>query len=192
MRLKKKTGIMMAATAAVAVVGVAAVSFAAWQGNNTNLTVDASTGDAYLFGFTDATPTMDLGELVPWNQPATSIKDNAKAIVSVQLPNFVAYDDYSITVESTTTLQLYVYVGAEQDKAMNPTSAEAVAAGWKAVQVGENGEKATFDFENVTAGNQTTYLSLLLVSTDYEADHGQDYSLNVTLVDANAVTEPNA
>lgn len=190
MKLRKKTGIMMATTAAVAVVGVAAVSFAAWTGSNTTFTATANTGDAYLFGFVDTNPSIALGKIVPWNQNDASIIEGSK-IVSVKLPDYVAYSNYSITVESTTGLDLYVLVGAQQTTALNPTT----DSNWKSVKKpdGANKSTATFEFsvDNAHKGGQTTYLSVLLVSTNY-ADHNQAYSLDVTLVDPNVVTEPTA
>lgn len=182
MKLRKKTGIMMAATAAVAVVGVAAVSFAAWTGSNTALTASASSGSAYLFGFetaqTEALPFSD--SLVPWDQPPTSIKDGAK-IVSLQLPKYTVYGNYSINVKWTTDpgLTVYAYVGAQQTEAKNPDGAE----GWLQVTTTDT----AYDFNNPEKGEVTnTYISLLLVSNKND-QQGKDFSLSVTL--ENRVTE---
>lgn len=183
MKLRKKTGIMMAATAAVAVVGVAAVSFAAWTGSNTTLTATASTGSAYLFGFeaaqTEALPFSN--KLVPWDQPTTSIKEGAK-IVSLQLPTYTVYGDYSINVRLNSNdygLVLYAYVGAEQTEAKNP----AGVTGWQQITTADT----EYPFDTETKGEvANTYISLLLVSAD---SNQQDKSFDLSVTLENRVTE---
>ena len=164
--------------------GVAAVSFAAWTGSNTTFTATANTGDVNFLGFTGNTTGYTLDPLVPWNQNPDYIKEvngvKGAKIVSKQLPAYDAYGNYTVTVESDTELGIYVFVGAAQTTAVDPTSTEAVKAGWKSVS-GSN--TAVFNFNDVTDGAQTTYISVLLVSDDYANDHGQEYSLTVKLAE---------
>lgn len=190
MRIKKKTSTLMLTAAAVAVAGVAAVSFAAWQGDNDNIVARAETGSAYLFGFSDVQndgEKLELGKLVPYDQKTGIIE--GVTFVSVALPQYSVVGNYTITVAyaAETTLDFYTLVGEQVN---------GVPDGWKPdnsgkwQQVTDTG--AVFNFtlpEGATgavvnkAGNETVYISLMLVSEN-PADMGGEATFNVTLATA--------
>lgn len=190
MRIKKRTSALLITASVAAAVGVSAVTFAAWTGDNGDRAAKAETGYAYLFGFTSeqaAGEKLELGTLVPYNQTETSIKANEAGVkgvnfVSVALPEYEVVGDYSVKVEyaQTTDLDFYVLVG---DKV------EAVPAGWAPASSGDWQRvtgTATFDFTSVattvnSVGNETVYVSLMLVSDDPE-QMGQTADINITLI----------
>ncbi len=191
MRIKKKTSTIFITAAAVAAIGVSAVSFASWTGNNTARIAKAETGYAYLFGFTSAQEEgarLELGTLVPYNQDENTIKadkdgNKGTTVVSVALPEYEVTGNYNISVkypeESTTTLDFYVYAGAKQDAVPADWTPES-AGDWQQISKG-----ARFDFTSSaatvnTSGNETVYISLMLVSDD-AAQMGQSADIDIVL-----------
>ncbi len=187
MRIKKKTSTLMLTTAAIAVAGVAAVSFAAWQGDNDNIVARAETGSAYLFGFSDVQndgEKLELGKLVPYDQKAGIIE--GVTFVSVALPQYSVVGDYTITVAyaADTTLDFYALVG-DRVNAVPDGWAPADSGDWKQVTTG--GAEFYFPLADGAtgavvneAGNETVYVSLMLVSEN-PADMGGEVGFNVTL-----------
>lgn len=120
MKLKKQTRLLMLTASAVAVVGVAAVSFAAWTGSNTELTANASTGYAYLEGFSNNN-SLALGSVVPFDQENESIKGEGKQVVTADLPTFTTLSEATLTVknfaftETVTGVDVYVWIGAKTE-----------------------------------------------------------------------------
>lgn len=195
MKLKKQTRLLMLTASAVAVVGVAAVSFAAWTGSNTELTANASTGEAYLFGFTQDQSTANKpfeGALVPYDQPEASWKsENATTVATLELPEYVVYENFNIKVEINTTeltsvSTLYVNVGEEVTAL--PENWSTSTEGWFAVTASAG---HTFNF--VKADKETvTHVNLILVSeTNDDTQMGKSTTFNITL-ETVAVTNPNA
>lgn len=184
MRIKKKTGILMLTTAAVAATGVAAVSFAAWTGSNDTLTSHAATGEAYLFGFTDdqSTANLDLGTLVPYDQAdGTFDSSAAKKIVSVNIPEYTVNKDYTITVTTDSTMSFYVLIGDEQTAA--PAGAPTAWTDWKKADA----TGAEFSFTATTGTTvDSHYISLVLVSTDKADMNQSNIGFTVTLAEAAA------
>lgn len=184
MKIKKKTGLMLTATAAVAVCGIAAVSFAAWTGNNDTLTASAATGEAYLFGFTSdqSAANLSLGTLVPYDQSEDSIKSGSK-IVSVNVPAYSVYSDYDVTVTTASTsetMTFYVSVGEQQNEV--PEGTPDTWTGWKEV----TGDTAKFSFTGAVSGTEITdtYISLVLVSANNGDMNTANIAFTVTLTEA--------
>lgn len=175
MKIRKKTSFMLLAASTAAVVGVAAVSFAAWTGSNNEFTASASTGSATLIGFNDAQPSLTLGTLVPVDQEGTY---TGEKYVSVALPSYQVSGDYTITVSSETALHLYVTVGAQVTTQPTKAEVESTAEGnkWQPVA------SASFEFEQTGYAEsiETTFISLVLVS-DENAEMNTNYSITVTL-----------
>lgn len=178
MKIKKKTSVMMIAAATAAVVGVAAVSFAAWQSGDTQLTANASTGTASIFGFNEEAKDLELGTLVPYDQDGTYEGDT---IVSVEIPEYsVDAANYTVTVSSETELTLYVLIGAKQTDVPDGWSTDN-AGDW--LQVTSTGAAFNLTAELgdakavVVSG---THISLMLVSSD-NAEMSQTFSLTVEL-----------
>jgi len=181
MKIKKKTGALMLTAAVAAITGVSAVSYAAWAGSNDTLTALAATGEAYLFGFTEdrSGANMELGTLVPYDQPANTIKTGV-TYVSVVLPEYAVNADYTVTVKSETALNFYVLVGEQQTAAPTKEALTAANSEWKKV----NSAGVTFEFTATTGTTVTDkYLSIVLDSTD-TAEMGQsDVGFTVTLAE---------
>lgn len=194
MRIKKKTSALLIAASAAAAVGVSAVTFAAWQGNNTERAAKAETGYAYLFGFTTeqaAGEKLELGTLVPYNQDESTIKADENGVegvkfVSVALPEYEVVGNYSIEVEyvaNTSNLDFYVLVGSEVTAVPTGWDTTANVGDWQQVSAG-----ASFDFTSDAAtvnsdGNKTVFVSLMLVS-DKADQMGKTADFNITLVNA--------
>ncbi len=167
---KKIVKPLVIAASVAAIAGIGAVSFAAWSGNsNSNVTSSGNnTGNITMIGFT-GTPTLaNIEGLLPYNQ------GSGKTIGSVQLPAYEANEAYTITVTTTSSLTLYVNVGAEITTAPSATTAE----GWKAITA------ATFDFTVTAAGTTETvndkYLNIILDSS-VSTDMNQTFDITVTL-----------
>lgn len=199
MRIKKKTRALMLAASACAVIGIAAVSFAAWSGTSTELTASANTGSAYLQGFDETTLTF-TDKLVPWNQ--TGIKEG-ETIVKAQLPAFTAYGNFSFTVSDLqvgtitenvftqdTSLSLNVYVLITPTALNQITTVDPTAQGseWKLI-----GENSTFGGtwtvpstaldSKVAKGTYNVALMLVSESKDAAAtkEMGKAFQFKITL-----------
>ncbi len=186
MKIKKKTGLAMLATAAVAATGVAAVSFAAWSNANATYTLTAATGSAYLVGFTSdqSTANADLGTLIPYDQPDNSYDTSSGYVKysSIQLPEYSVNSDYKITVttnSTSTAMKFYVKVDAQV------AAAPENLTGW--TEVTSSG--AVFNFNGITTNTTVNdkYLSVVMASTDTTAMNQTDIGFTVTLA-ANPAT----
>lgn len=192
MKIRKKTSFMLLAASTAAVVGVAAVSFAAWQGSGVDtLTASASTGDVTFFGFTEAhDPTVEVTtKLVPYNQPDGTYDDTCATVVSIAVPDYFVYEAYTVTVKATSeaNLTLYAQLTSSQD-----APAHSSLEGWKLISVA-NGEKL-LDETTVTAGDVSgKYLHVILDSNDtqYNTQKKQSFSIEVTLKTNSAVNQGN-
>ncbi|MCM1441619.1 MAG: hypothetical protein NC131_20790 [Roseburia sp.] len=186
MKIKKKTGALLIASAAVAAAGVAAVSFAAWTGTSSSLAAAAHTGTVSLFGFSESTVSFDK-EIVPYNQPEGSYDtDTAATIISVALPSYSVYEDYTISVTSDTAMTFYVSVGAAQTTVPTGEPSSWNTAVWK--QVTSSAEDAVFSFGDISGqttvngeATKTAYISLLLDSTDKDGHSDKDVNFTVVL-----------
>lgn len=181
MKIKKKTGYLMFAAAAAAITGVSAVSFAAWTDSNDAWRAQAQTGSAYLFGFTTAPEEVDLGKIVPYDQADKTIEEGVK-IVSVKVPDFTVYENYTITVASDTELAFYAYIGDEQT---------AVPQGWTDSNIGDwqrvtangavfSGEFTATEDEKAIVVNDK-YISFMFVSDDSAQMNSDPIYFDITL-----------
>ena len=191
MRIKKKTGIMMIAASTAAVVGVAAVSFAAWTGNTyEELTANAQTGTIYTFGFNEENASITLAgtkdtknstSLVPYNQPEATVK-TGNYILSGKLPEYTVFgEDYSIAVtsaQSTADYKLYVKVSANITESV-PTNITTDTTGWKAVE----------DTATLTKGETVTAYGAIWYTANTVADEHKTGYLHVILVSDKTPTE---
>lgn len=193
MRIKKKTSIMMATATTLAAVGIAAVSFAAWTGNNTVLTASADIGTVSYFGFTEDqnSEVTSLGTLVPYDQEDNSILTGTK-FISFALPEFSVFEDYQIQVtyaptlstEATTTeYKFYATVGNQI------TDAPESVTGWQ--QLSDQAQvfnfTATANTNTVVNGaaNKTVYFNLILESNEKESTF-EKANFTIKLVTASA------
>ena len=194
MRIKKKTSMMLLAASTAAVVGVAAVSFAAWNGGvSDELTASASTGTVYTFGFETADP-LNFGQLVPYDQPDKTIEAGS-VVAECKLPAYTVYEDtYTISVGGVSGLScgtLYAFVGAEKPDStadMDVTALEA--AGWQEVTATASGAGtahfASADITGeatVTAGTVAaeTYSVWLILVSETAPSATETIGLTVTL-----------
>lgn len=169
MKTKKITKLLIAATAIAAVMGVSAVSFAAWTGNNGgNATLSASTdgfgtidipdGDTPLAGL----PT-DGVTFVPYNQTNMGSMTGTK-VVSYKVKDFSTNVNYKLNLTVTTESALkgsfyYMYGDSEV------TEAPADLVGWTKLTAGTAAvlaEGTAKEYTTVTG----KYLSIVLDSSD--------------------------
>lgn len=187
MKIKKKTSIMLLASTAAAVVGISAVSFAAWSGNKeAALSASASTGEAYLFGFESNTAlTFGGTKLVPYNQKASTIVEGA-TVISDALPAYTVYnEDYTLTIslaEKTTSDDTTYYVlltsGDTAPEAFDGTaSAEVKEDAWLAVAA----DGVTINYTNTTGGEVAAKHLYVAMASENTGDMNQTFKFNVTL-----------
>lgn len=199
MKIKKKTSVMMIAAATAAVVGVAAVSFAAWTGSSQQtLTASASTGHVSLLGFTpdkdsnpvtygggayDASGAATLTPLVPYDQ--TNYGTDQVNVLDVVIPAYSYSDNYSLTLNYTDTdsagLTLYYLYGAEQAPTVDgDLDVTATGSDWKAL--GATNVLENVDNVEAEATVAIQHLYIVLVSDD-GAQMNKDFSISLVLGD---------
>lgn len=190
MKIRKKTSFMLLAASTAAVVGVAAVSFAAWTGSNNQLTASASTGTVYMFGFAGTTaPTATLDPIVPYNQDDASVI-TGNQVVTLSLPEYSVLGNYEIQVvrtdsETAFTGTFYVHKG-EVAEANLPDDDTALAAdtGW--VEVGKTdtaAAKLQYSSSATTINANATKISFILKSSDSADKGNNNLEFSVKLVD---------
>lgn len=176
MEKKKIVKPVVIAASVAAIVGIGAVSFAAWSGN-TNHTADlaqSTTGNISTVGFATAPGALAaVTNLMPYNQ------GTGTTFYSVKLPDFTTTTNYKITVtakSNTANLDLYAKVGAQV------TAAPENLTDWKAV-----GATCVYEFTGITTLTTVSdkYLSIVLDSGD-EADMNKSFELTVTLAEKTA------
>ena len=150
---------MLVVAALAAIIGISAVSYAAWTAGNNSFGASAATGTVQLVGFTGDTTNVRFDPVVPYNQTGT-ITSGAK-MQSITLPEFVVTGAYTITVTSDTGLTFYVKT---ENTATPSTTAPTSLEGWTKVADGTamNGKDFTADagVEYMTVTDQVLYLIL--------------------------------
>ena len=200
MKIRKKTSFMLLAASTAAVVGVAAVSFAAWQGGTNSLTASASTGNVSLVGFKtvsdglsayNGTEKVNDGAVVagytyqfdklllPYNQE--NVTDETMSTVIFGKLTYEVSGDYEIVVkvaDSQLVSGTKVYVNLS---ATAVTSVDKEAAVDQSVwtEVSTCAE-AKLDVSQEYAANATTYVSVIMDSSDNN-DMNRSFSLSIEL-----------
>lgn len=196
MKIRKKTSFMLLAASTAAVVGVAAVSFAAWTGSNTDLLANAATGSAYLFGFkqvddADHKAHAELDkDLVPYNQENGYDTDTCATIATLELPTYEVVGAYTINVtlgDITKENVAYTLPDGTAFYVTDDATATAYtpgAEGWLEITADTTTVSATFSYDTteVTQGVvENKKLKFALVSEN-SADMNLTVHFNVTLV----------
>lgn len=199
----------MIAASTAAVVGVAAVSFAAWTGSTSDtLTAQAQTGTIYTFGFNDATSmtlagtkdTKNSTSLVPYNQPEATVK-TGNYILTGKLPEYTVFaEDYSIAVtsaQSTGDYKLYVTITDTALTQADILSEDFNLNDWKEVSstatltkgetVTENGA-IWYIANSVAVEDKTGVLNVILVSEVEGAPVSTTFDLTITVKTASDET----
>lgn len=186
MRIKKKTSYMLLAASAAAVVGVSAVSFAAWQGDYNSVNASANTGSAYLVGFmSEDALTFGNAKLVPWNQKESSVIEGVK-VISDALPSYNVVEDYKITVTltSNTTDAATVYYVKIDNNATATLSVTDDTADWTDWQAVTAGSGATFNYSDLTDGDwglvDDAHIHVALDSSA-NGDMGKAFTFNIAI-----------
>lgn len=189
MRIKKKTCTMLLAASTAAVVGVAAVSFAAWQGAP-KITASASTGEAHLEGFTKTTIDFGGDKLIPWNQNPSTAKSEKDVTMLSDTISYVFVDDYTITVSldaanTTTSASAKYWVLISKEALTGATVSEpSTSTGWQQVTT----DGVTFSKAQILGtqtavekgATETVNIYVKLVSNNYNGDHGKSFTFNIT------------
>lgn len=192
MKIKKKTSFMLLAASTAAVVGVAAVSFAAWTNERTSLSVQASTGDIYYVGFEEeASLTIGSKNLVPYNQPTGSYDASANdVVVSIKVPDFKVYEAYTLTIKAyseysetsktQTTLPLYANYGAQVTASEVEAWTAIPATGWTSLAGGGALTTPSATPESAMVAVAGQYINIVLNSEDYD-DSTTTFHIEVVL-----------
>lgn len=172
----KKTvkGLIIAASVA-AVVGVGAVSFAAWEGSGktTVSTATNTTGYVSVIGFANDTQIAEVEELMPWDQGSGTV------VANYALPKVTSgTEDYKITVTVTKangwTGALYVIVDGNATLAASDPTAEG--SGWKTI----DGTASVFEFD-ATGDTAAELYAHVILDSNKSADMNQSYDLTFKL-----------
>lgn len=196
MKIKQMTRFSVLALALAAVMGIAAVSYAAWQGsNNPVVTASAATGKIEFLGFSDNSALSLDKVIVPYDQKGDLGLFEEKEQVTMltfDLPAIDATKNFEIKIRFTEASSLDFRALVTKDAAATALDPEAdVPTEWKTV--------TTTDvlLKSVTLGDGLEYesvsgykLNLILVSKS-NADMNKSANFTVTLTEA-AVTEPTA
>lgn len=177
--MKKTVKGLIVASAVAAVVGVGAVSFAAWSGGDTTKTVtDNTTGTVSVIGFGTETTLAKQEKLMPWDQPDAKLNGGIK-IAKYTLPTVKTNEDYKITVtvdkKNSWDGDLYVIVNSVADTTASDPNAEGSL--WKEL----NGTDSVFTFDKTGDTAAQHYAYIILDSNEILADMGQSYDITFTL-----------
>lgn len=183
MKIKQTTRIVVLAIALVAVIGVGAVSFAAWQGGAPTITANASVGHVNLVGFTGTMATDSQGSLVPVDQ------GTGNRILNIDLPAYAVSANYKVTVTYTletgktlgATTKFYAIVDKATETMAAPAKDSLTAEGSKWLEVTTTGDACAFNFEITTDGYvalDDLVLHVVLVS---ETNADMDISVSFTV-----------
>lgn len=181
MKIRKKTSFMLLAASTAAVVGVAAVSFAAWQGSNGGtLTANAATGAVEVLGF-NTTPTYTVSPLVPYDQGSV---EGCVNVYDLEIPTVDYNVDYTISVKysaaTDVTLNLQYQYNTTATVPVNKDN--YVASEWTDLTKDyAKIDEGTVDAVDTPVNSQTTkYLHVILVSNKNE-DMKKDFTITITL-----------
>lgn len=171
MKIKKKTSLMMIAASTAAVVGVAAVSFAAWNGGRADLTAEAATGHVDMTGFISENYTAPEGtKLYPIDQG-----ESYTTMISFDA-DYLATEDSTLKVSTdNATLELWIKVGDVTTAPTTKAELTAENSGWQQLTT-----TATPYGETLAASNEKveTQAHIVLVSS---ASTDMDQTFTVTL-----------
>lgn len=201
MKIRKKTSFMLLAASTAAVVGVAAVSFAAWQGGTNSLTASASTGNVSLVGFKtvsdglsayNGTEKVNDGAVVagytyqfdklllPYNQE--NVTDETMSTVISGKLTYEVSGDYEIVVkvaDSQLVSGTKVYVNLSAT-AVTSVDSDALAAGQKTWTEVSTTAEAKLNVSQEYAAAAVTYISVIMDSSDNN-DMNKSFSLSIEL-----------
>ncbi|MCM1368473.1 MAG: hypothetical protein NC184_06680 [Roseburia sp.] len=176
MEKKKIVKPVVIAASVAAIVGIGAVSFAAWTGSNTNAALsNQTTGEVTLSGFGSNAATTTDTALVPYNQVQGAT--GKTKVVNVTLPGFTSEEAKDIKVTKTGDLKLYVVIDTTATKALgnNPSLDD-----WNEIGTGYtyNGTGA-----GLTATTATVYYAHIILD-DSDASHmNTTWGVNFELVE---------
>ncbi|MDE5593138.1 MAG: hypothetical protein K2I75_04315 [Clostridiales bacterium] len=173
--MKKTVKALIVAASVAAVVGVGAVSFAAWTGSGTTTASQNTntTGSVSVVGFGNEASLAAVTNLMPWDQ------DSGTTVAHYTLPKVTSGNEgYKITVtadlKNSWTGSLYVIV---DDSASTAASDPDTAAnGWKAI----DGTASVFTF-TATGDTPKQLYAHVILDSDKSADMNQTYDLTFTL-----------
>lgn len=171
MKIKKATQVIILVVALVSVIGVGAVSYAAWTGSNGTLLASAQIGSVSVVGFENNT-ALKVEKLVPIDQDADSAHLDGAMFRSVALPKASVTGNYKITVKgAASAVDIRVNIGAEisakpsyttNDQGITVENFVSIANGATYVFNGEVSGEA----ENNLYTVEGLYLNVVLVSND--------------------------
>ncbi|MDE7463425.1 MAG: hypothetical protein K2M48_00205 [Clostridiales bacterium] len=171
---KAVKGLVIAASVA-SVIGIGAVSFAAWEGSgSTSVDVTGNTtGTVSVIGFDKDATVGKVESLMPWDQ------GDGTVVAHYTLPEVTSgTEDYKITVTVTKADgwdgALYVIIDDTASTAASDPTAEGSA--WKTI----DGTASVFEFDATGDTAKQLYAHVILDS-DKSADMNKSYDLTFTL-----------
>lgn len=180
MEKKKIVKPVVIAASVAAIVGIGAVSFAAWTGDNKNVsTQQGTTGSVTLTGFANATDvSITNAALVPYDQ-TEGLTSNVYKMATVSLPKITSDDkvDIKVTVSEGTDVSLYVQLVLATATA--PTAPTENLNDWNAIGSSGYTFKGTGDG---IKGTDVEYKAYIVLSSNTTGDMGKNYTVNFELV----------
>lgn len=175
--MKKAIKGLIVAASVAAVVGVGAVSFAAWTGGaNSEATATGTTATISLYGFDSNAITGPTANLLPYNQ-GSDVEDNVR-IWSLQLPTITAAEATKLQVKFTeaSTLDGTVYVKWSND---NVTAVPENTNGYQEL------DTTATDLANATFGanaeRQAAGYLVVILDSNKTSDMGKDIKITVSV-----------
>lgn len=183
MKIKKKTSLMLLSASAAAIVGVAAVSYAAWQGGVNEFTANASTGYVQVLGWNSINDVTEEKGLVPCDQENYDTNEYTN-VITVEIPAYEYTVNHIVTIQSDNAeLTLRYSYGTEET-----VTVDATAKSWAEIGVEDATTMETISDADATAASKThekKYVHIVLDS-DNTKHMNQEFHVTIKLTETTA------
>lgn len=174
MEKKKIVKPVVIAASVAAIVGIGAVSFAAWEGANTQAALSNQTaGSVTLSGFSSGAATTTNTGLVPYDQVQGAT--GKTKVVNITLPTLTSEEAKDIKVTKTGDLDLYVVIDTTATKDAPTTD----LTDWNQIGTGYT-YKGTGS--GITASTATQYYAHIVLDDNDEEHQGATWGVTFELV----------
>ena len=163
MKIKQSTKMIILVVALVSVIGVGAVSFAAWDGGAPSITASASVGQVDLIGFSATSLDLGTDKLIPYNQ-GIELPAGTTYMIRAALPSYVVSgENYTITLSANADSELPVNLASKcyykiVDSTEEVTAPTTTLDGW--TKVGTATDLTDVAYGDAPVTNKVIYIVL--------------------------------